>query len=378
MTATGDLPSDEGLIQVLDREGNVHDDATVPDLDDETLVAIYEQMKFARHLDRRAISLHRQGRIGTYPPLAGQEAAQVASTHALAEDDWISYQYREHGAVVTRGISEEFLLYWMGHEEGNGWLADQRVFPMNISIGSQIPQATGLAWAGKLKGDDAAVVCHFGDGATSEGDFHEGMNFAGAFDVPAIFFCNNNQYAISIGRDAQTASRTIAQKGQAYGMASKRVDGMDPLAVYAVTREAVDRAKADDPEHPDPDVGRAARPTLIEAVMYRLGAHTTVDDPDVYRDEAEVEKWRAWDPLGRYETFLRERGLVDDEEIDAMDQEIEDEVAALIDRAEAYEADPEEMFERPYENTPPRVEEQQEQLRNLRERHGDDALTRDE
>ena len=378
MTATGDLPSDEGLIQVLDREGNVHEEATVPDLDDETLVTIYEQMRFARHLDERAISLHRQGRIGTYPPLAGQEAAQVASTHALADEDWISYQYREHGAVISRGISEEFLLYWMGHEEGSGWLSDQYIFPMNISIGSQIPHATGLAWAAKLKGDDGAVVCHFGDGATSEGDFHEGMNFAGVFDVPAIFLCNNNQYAISIGRDAQTASRTIAQKGPAYGIPSRRVDGMDPLAVYAVTQEAVQRAKADDPDPPNPEIGRAARPTFIEAVMYRLGAHTTVDDPDVYRDEAEVERWRAYDPIDRYERFLRDRGLVDDEQIAAMETEIEDEVAELIDRAEEVEADPESMFERPDENTPSRVKRQQEELRQLRERHGDDALLRDE
>ena len=378
MTTTGSLPSDDGLRQVLDREGNVHEDATVPDLPDEQFVEMYEQMRFARHLDERATSLHRQGRFGTYPPLAGQEAAQVASTHALAPDDWISYQYREHGAAIARGISEEYLLYWMGHEIGNEWLGDRYILPLNISIGSQIPHATGLAWAGKLRGEETAVICHFGDGATSEGDFHEGLNFAGVYDVPAVFFCNNNQYAISIGRQHQTASATIAQKAGAYGFEGVRVDGMDPLAVYEVTREAVERAKDPASEPADPETGTASRPTLVEAVMYRLGAHTTVDDPDVYRDEAELERWRPYDPIDRMEGFLRNRGLVDDGRIAEMDDRIEGQVAELVDRAEAFQPDPERMFEHVYAEQTPRIREQRESLRALRDRHGDDELTRDE
>ncbi len=378
MIECGSLPSDDGLVQVLDQSGAVHDDATVPDLSEDQLLEIYEQMRFARHLDERATTLHRQGRIGTYPPLAGQEAAQVASTHALAEDDWISYQYREHGAVGVRGMSAEYLLYWMGYEEGNGALADRFIFPLNISIGSQIPHATGMAWAAKLRGDSTAVCCHFGDGATSEGDFHEGLNFAGVFDVPAIFFCNNNQYAISIDRGQQTASRTIAQKADAYGFRGVRVDGMDPLAVYTVTREAVEHAKADDPAPPESEIGHAARPTLIEAVMYRLGAHTTVDDPDIYRSEVEVERWQEFDPIPRYETFLRDRGLLDDEQEKTIMARIEEEVATLIDEAEQVEPDPKAMFERAYEEPTPRLREQQVKLRELRERHGDDELLRDE
>ena len=378
MTTTGSLPSDDGLVQVLDRDGNVRDGATVPDLDDDQFLQIYEQMRFARHLDERAISLHRQGRFGTYPPLAGQEAAQVASTHALDSDDWISYQYREHGAVIARGISEEYLLYWMGHEIGNEWLEDRYIFPLNISIGSQIPHATGMAWAGKFRGDGSAVVCHFGEGATSEGDFHEGMNFAGVYDVPAVFFCNNNQYAISIGRDQQTASATIAQKAHAYGFEGIRVDGMDPLAVYQVTKDAVERAKDPESEPADPEIGQASRPTLIEAVMYRLGAHTTVDDPDVYRDQEEVETWRAYDPIPRMEGFLRNQGLLDDERIEEIETRIEDEVATLVDRAEAFEPDPEQIFEHVYAEQTPRIQEQQASLEALRDRHGDDALTRDE
>ena len=379
--STGSTPPEQ--VQILDEDGQVREDATVPEVDDGTLVAMYEGMRFARHLDERATTLHRQGRMGTYPPLAGQEAAQVASTHAFAADDWILYQYREHGVPIVRGLSHEYLLYWMGHERGNEWLPDRHVFPVNISIASHLPHATGMAWAGKLRGDDCVVGCHFGDGATSEGDFHEALNFAGVFDVPAVFFCNNNQWAISVPTDRQTASATFAQKAHAYGFRGVRVDGMDPLAVYQVTREAVERARtggASDDAGGDGGnpAGRATRPTLIEPVMYRLGPHTTVDDPSVYRDEAELERWERRDPIPRMETFLRKRGLLDDEQITAIEHEIEDEVGELIDRAEAFEPDPAEMFEHTYAEQTPRVAEQQAYLAALRDRHGDDRLTRDE
>jgi pyruvate dehydrogenase E1 component alpha subunit len=367
-------------VQILDENGQVREDATVPDLDDGTLVAMYEGMRFARHLDERATSLHRQGRMGTYPPLAGQEAAQVASTHAFREDDWLCYQYREHGVPIVRGLSHEYLLYWMGHEAGNEYLADRHVFPINISIASHLPHATGMAWAAKLKGDDCVVGCHFGDGASSEGDFHEALNFAGVFDVPAVFFCNNNQWAISVPTDRQTASATFAQKARAYGFRGVRVDGMDPLAVYQVTREAVERARTGQAgeDAAENTAGRATRPTLIEPVMYRLGPHTTVDDPSVYRDEDELERWEQRDPIPRMETFLRERGLLDDEQIVAIEREIEETVGELIDRAEAFEPDPATMFEHTYAEQTPRVAEGEALLAQLRDRHGDDRLTRDE
>jgi pyruvate dehydrogenase E1 component alpha subunit len=361
---------DDWPVQILDEDGYVRDDATVPSLEDAELLDIYEEMRFARVLDERATTLHRQGRMGTYPPLQGQEAAQVASTHALDDADWLSFQYREHGAVVARGLSHEYLLYWLGHEIGNEWLADKRVFPINISIASHLPHATGMAWAAALQGDRIAVACHFGDGATSEGDFHEALNFAGVFDAPAIFFCNNNQYAISVPRDRQTASPTIAQKADAYGFPGVQVDGMDPLAVYAVTKAAAERAKAEDPDGP--------RPSLIEAEMYRLGAHTTVDDPSAYREDSEVEEWRQRDPIPRMETFCRERGLLDDETVAAIGQRARDEIDALVEAAEAHEATPEDMFEHTYETATPRVREGRERLRRLRERHGDTELQQDE
>jgi len=357
-------------VQILDADGAVLDDAAVPDLADDQFVSMYREMWLARHLDERAISLQRQGRLGTYPSLAGQEAAQIGSTHALADEDWILFQYREHGAVVTRGLSHEYLLYWMGHEIGNEWLADRNVFPLNISIGSHLPHATGMAWASKLKGEDRAFVCHFGDGATSEGDFHEACNFAGVFDVPAIFFCNNNQYAISMGRGRQTASDTIAQKASAYGFDGIQVDGMDPLATYEVTRQAVQKAK-------NPEEGQM-RPTLIEAMMYRFGAHTTADDPSVYRDDEEVERWKRWDPIPRMEGFLRNRGLVDDESLDAIHEECREIVADVIDESMTYDPNPEQFFEHAYEEPTPRVREQLAEFQRLRERHGDEALLEDE
>ena len=357
-------------VQILDTDGQVREGATVPALDADELRAIYAEMKLSRHLDERLVSLQRQGRMGTYPPLAGQEAAQVASTHALADDDWIVDQYREHGAVVARGIEPEYLLYWMGHEIGNAWLADKHVFPLNISIASHLSHATGMALAARLQGKETAVCCHFGDGATSEGDFHEALNFAGVFDAPALFFCNNNQYAISVPRERQTASATIAQKADAYGFAGVQVDGMDPLAVYQVTREAV--AKARDPREGE------LRPTLIEAVMYRFGAHTTADDPSVYRTDEEVDRWRERDPIPRLETFLRDRGILDDERIDAIEAANRETVADLIEAAEEYEPEVDEWFDHAYETATPRVREQQAYLRRLRERHGDDALLRDE
>jgi pyruvate dehydrogenase E1 component alpha subunit len=365
------LSGDPGeTVRILDADGRVVEGATVPDLDDEELVAMYAEMVLSRHLDERLVSLQRQGRLGTYAPLAGQEGAQIGSTHALADDDWILDQYREHGAVVVRGIEPEYLLYWMGHEIGNEWLADRHVFPLNISIGSHIPHATGMAFASKLRGDDGVVCCHFGDGATSEGDFHEGLNFAGVFDVPALFLCHNNQWAISVPREAQTASASLAGKADAYGFAGVQVDGMDPLAVYAVTAAA--RAKARDPA---PD---ERRPTLVETICYRYGAHTTADDPSAYRDPEEVEAWKRRDPIDRMERFLRDRGLLDDDRVAAVRADAEAEVARLVDGATAYEPDPEQLFRHAYEEAPPRVRNQQAYLADLRRRHGDDALLDEE
>jgi pyruvate dehydrogenase E1 component alpha subunit len=353
-------------VRVLDEGGHVVGD--VPDVDDETLVSIYREMKLARHFDTRAVSLQRQGRMGTYPPLSGQEGAQVGSAHALDEEDWVFPSYREHAALHVHGFPlDRILLYWMGTERGNEAPPGVNAFPVAVPIATQTLHAVGMAWASKLKGERKAFVTYFGDGGTSEGDTHEAMNFAGVFDTPTVFFCNNNQWAISVPRERQTASETIAQKADAYGFQGVQVDGMDPLAVYQVTRAAIEKAKADDPGD--------RRPTLVEAVQYRFGAHTTADDPTVYRDDDEVERWKRKDPIPRLEAFLRETGRLDDDEVEAIEREAQEAVAEAIETAESTpRPDPAEMFDHVFAERTPDIEAQYESFTALRDRLGDETF----
>lgn len=366
MSADHRFPSDQR--QILHPDGSIVDDAAVPNLSDDQLISMYRQMKLARHFDERAVSLQRQGRIGTYPPLAGQEGAQVGSAMALDDEDWLFPSYREHAAKHARGVAlDSILRFWMGDERGNHH-EGLNVFPDAISIAGQIPHATGAAWAARLRDDAEAYLCYFGDGATSEGDFHEALNFAGVFDTPNVFFCNNNQWAISVPRDQQSSTDTLAQKAIAYGFEGVRVDGMDPLAVYEVTRSAVEKAKNPSKEQ--------LRPTLIEAVQYRYGAHTTADDPSVYRDEAEVDAWKERDPISRLEQFLLDSGRIDATDVDSIAHDVEATVADAIETAEAkQEADPAGMFEHTYSEITDRLERQRDHFEALHERYGDEVLT---
>ena len=370
--------ADEAVARVLGPDGSPLPDATVPDLSDERFRAIYRDLVTTRRFDERAVSLQRQGRIGTYAPCAGQEGSAVGSTHALAADDLISYQYREHGAVVVRDLLSEYLPYWMGHESGTEAIADGNVFPLNIGIAAHLPHAVGASWAFDHRDEDRVVACHFGDGATSEGDFHEAMNFAGVFDTPTLFCCHNNGWAISIPQSRQTASDTFAQKATAYGFDGVRVDGMDPLASYAVTREAAERARPGGDEPGGDASADDPRPVVVEFVEYRFGAHTTADDPTAYREPDDVDPWRALDPLDRMEAFLRETGRIDDEGVAAVRDEADEVVAEAIDAAESVAADPAAMFDHAFAELPREVRGQRDDLLAAVEEHGEEAFLREE
>jgi len=379
LVRTNDYADDHPEVRVLDPSGNLLPGARVPDLSDEGFLALYEGIVEARHFDERAVSWQRQGRLATYAPMSGQEGAQVASTLALADDDWVFPTYREHAVRRLAGFSlPDILRGLLGvelpvgtadeGEDGEGMArTGPTVAPEAIPIATQLPHATGAAMAAGYEGDEAVAVAHFGDGATSEGDFHEALNFAGVFDAPAVFLCHNNQWAISMPRRRQTASATLAQKADAYGFEGIRVDGMDPLAVYSVTEYAREKALDPDPEN--------LRPTLVESVEYRYGAHTTADDPDVYRDDEEVAYWRDRDPLDRLETFLRDTGRLHDERVDAIETRVERRVSEAIDAVESEAVpDPDAMFDHVTAGESPRRESQREYLRRLRDRHGDSLL----
>jgi pyruvate dehydrogenase E1 component alpha subunit len=302
------------VLELRDDEGRIDDDLA-PELDDDTLAKMHRTMLLARRLDERMLVLQRQGRIGTFGPVKGQEAAQIGCVAAMRSDDWLVPSYRETAFALWRGTpASGLLLYNAGFNEGGRIPDGQNDLPISIPVGTQMLHAVGIGYALKRERADAAVVTCFGDGATSQGDFHEAMNFAAVFGAPVVFFCQNNQYAISVPRVRQTHSRTIVQKALGYGMCGLQVDGNDVVAVHAAATEALERART---EH---------EPTLIEAVTYRLGVHTTADDPTKYREDAEVEAWRARDPLPRAQELLRERGRLDDAGLERLEGEIKAEI----------------------------------------------------
>ncbi|MFP4074721.1 MAG: pyruvate dehydrogenase (acetyl-transferring) E1 component subunit alpha, partial [Actinomycetota bacterium] len=295
-----------------------------PGLDPELYQAMYRQMVLARALDRRMLALQRQGRIGTYPMLEGQEAVQIGSALALEPNDFVFPSYREHGVQVARGLPMEVLLaYWKGLPNSQWDMEKYRTGIVTVPIASQLPHAVGYSYMTKLRGEDTVTATYFGDGATSEVDFHSGMNFAGVWKTPTIFICANNLYAISVRYEKQTASETIAQKAEAYGFEGLRVDGMDPIAVYLATRLAARRARA----------GKG--PTLIEALTYRYGPHATADDPTLYRSDEEVEEWKERDPIERLRRFLESRGEWDERAGEKVAMEITDSVDAAVTSLEA-------------------------------------------
>lgn len=305
----GDGPAHEGIVRVLREDGTL-DPEHDPGLPDAAVVELYRHMSATRIVDERLLTMQRQGRIGFHVGSLGEEACIVGAAWALRRQDWIFPCYREVGAALLRGFDLQTMAdnvfgnandvvrgrQMPDHYTGRGVCYASTSSP----VGTQIPHAVGVAWAAKLRGDDRLALVFFGDGATSTNDFHAGMNFAAVFRIPVIFLCRNNGWAISTPLAHQTKTPSFAEKGDAYGVPGVRVDGNDVLAVVAVTREAVKRAVA----------GEGA--TLIEALTYRMGAHTSSDDPERYRTAAEVRPWVQRDPLGRVRRYLAERGLWDE------------------------------------------------------------------
>ncbi|MFS0781923.1 pyruvate dehydrogenase (acetyl-transferring) E1 component subunit alpha [Bacillus sp. 1P06AnD] len=341
------------IVRVMDDEGQLLESPYREQITEELALALYTHMLRIRTFDRKAISLQRQGRLGTYPPFEGQEAAQVGSALALEEQDWLFPTYRDHGATLTFGQDMvNLFLYWQGRLEGLTPPHGKRIFPPAVPIATQIPHAVGAAWAEKRKGTSSISIVYFGDGATSAGDFHEGLNFASVYQVPVVLFNQNNGIAISLPVEKQMNSKTIAQKGMAYDIPSIRIDGNDAFIVYFETKKAAEAAR------------KGMGPTLIEAVTWRYGAHTTADDPTRYRDQGKSRE--IPDPLQRLIAAMKQLGYWDESSMKSLAKEIEHEIEEAVRIME--KADKplvEDLFDYTYETLPPYLNEQKENYLKL-------------
>ncbi len=340
-------------ISILDEHGAFDAKLGKDLISDEDVVKLYEHMIVCRRFDEIAFKLQRSGRMGTYPENRGQEAASLGAVYALRKDDWLVPCYRENPGLFWRGLPMEYiLLHWMGDERGNQIPDGLYMTPQAIPIGTQMLHAVGLAWAGKYRGEDRIACTFFGDGATSEGDCHEALNFAANLDLPVVFVCQNNGWAISVPAKIQCSAPTIAQRGLAYGMECVQCDGNDIFAMVKVVRDAAELAR------------RSHRPTFIEAVTYRLGDHTTADDARRYRDSAEVEMWKKRDPLIRLRKYLVDRNQWDDEKEQILQADAKEQVAAAVKRAEEIAApSTTDMFDFLYAQLPDQLRIQRATLR---------------
>jgi pyruvate dehydrogenase E1 component alpha subunit len=349
-----DLEYQVEYLSILDKDGKVDEDLE-PDISEELLLKMHRYMLLARRFDERMLKLQRQGRIGTFAPVKGQEAAQLGSIAPLNDDDWMVPAFRETGAELWRGRKmENILIYFGGYEEGGEVPEGVNNLPISVPVGSQMLHAVGIAWGIKYRGEKQVAITYFGDGATSQGDFHEALNFAGVFQLPVIFLNQNNQWAISVPRERQTSSKTLAQKAVGQGVPGIQVDGNDILAVYVATQEAVERAR------------KGEGPTMIEAVTYRMSVHTTADDPTRYREDEEVKEWEERDPLDRFQIYLKEKGVLTDEKIAALEEDVDQEIREAVQAAEEMmedEADPLLMFKYEYAEMPAYLEEQRESMK---------------
>ncbi|MBA3402532.1 MAG: 3-methyl-2-oxobutanoate dehydrogenase [Actinobacteria bacterium] len=346
------LPAEGGLRRVIG-DGEGLPDGEVEGLGHDDLLALYRNLVLLRTYDERSVVYHRQGRIGTYAIFWNHEAMQVGSAFALEARDWIFPSYRESAIGLLRGMPASTVLsWWRGHPAGWWNPAEFNVASICVPIATHVPHAVGFAWGSRLKGEDRVALAYFGDGATSEGAFHEGATFAGVLKAPAILFCNNNQWAISTPLAAQTAAATLADKASGYGMPGIRVDGGDVLAVFEATREAVTRARAGE------------GPTFIEAVTYRAAPHATADDPSIYVDLERVEEEKENECVARYGRYLLRAGVLTGARAEEIKQEALELIRTGIAEAEAESpADPGLVFEHAYANPPPGLADDLAELR---------------
>lgn len=340
-------------IDVLNPQGEV-DAALLPQLTDSEFLHLYELLQLTRLADDRALSLQREGRLGTFPSSLGQEAAQVGSGFALTGPDWVFPSFRELGVLLSLDYPLAlYYRYWMGDERGLQCPSELNVFPINIAVGTHLLHAAGVAMAARYRGESLVAVPYLGDGGTSKGDFHEALNLAGLYNLPLVAICQNNQWAISVSRRSQTAAATLAQKAVAFGIKGVQVDGNDVLAVYLATKEALDRAR------------KGGGPTFIECETYRMADHTTADDARRYRDPSELEPWRAKDPLLRMRRFIESRGLWREADQAQLEETITQRLDRAVAEAEAMDApSPEDMFRYTCHQLSSR---QQEQLKECRD-----------
>lgn len=358
MRNTIDLGTIDDL-QILNEAGEV-DESLDPDLPAEELKKIHRAMVLTRKLDIRMLNMQRQGEMGTFAPGYGQEATQIGQVYPLTAEDWYSPSYRSFGAQIWRGWPiEQLLLLWAGYFEGFAPPEGVNDLPFSIVIGSHVPLAAGIGMGMNYRDAKTCMLVNFGDGAASEGDVSESLNFASVFNAPTIFVCENNGWAISTPIEKQTGSKTFAQRGTGFGIPSIRVDGNDVLAMLVATQEAVDRAR------------RGEGPSFIEAVTYRMSLHTTADDPTVYRDEEEVKQWEKKCPIARFETYLQNRGVLTDSDCQRIADECEQEV---IDAREKFRQratpQPREVFDFVYEKLPPELEAQKREYFEKLDRKG--------
>jgi len=339
-------------VSVLAPNGTVQPGERV-DETPELLLQMYRWMVFGRLFDTRLLNLQRQGRLILYAPIAGQEAAQVGSSLAMQYDDWLFASYRDGLACTIHGLPfENVVLFFRGHPKAGLTPEDVNVFGQQIGIAEQIPHAVGAAWGMKLRGAHTAALTLFGEGATSEGAFHEGSNFAGVLHAPIVLVCQNNQWAISVPRSKQTASQTFAQKAQAYGIPGRLVDGNDVLAMYREVCAALAKARS------------GGGPTMIEAVTYRFGPHSSSDDPQRYRSNAELTEWRdRRDPITRLRIYLEHAGLWNEERQKELEEELRAEIARSVTSAQSEPLpEPVSMFDHVYATSPALLEAQKQEF----------------